>query len=247
MKLKVILYVSLFQIQPESPSSDRFRMATFELPDHAYLSISKGSSSLLPFLPDTPLRFPRYLSSKPFTFSRLLSFVGQESQYLRFTQFVMDGSCGTQGFLFVNNPGSKYFRHVVYFLDCQCRVEIRVGFGIYGSHQFLTLFFCQSFVFLLHIIRTDILVFLQWNFLHRLGTGWSHPCYFRVFQIDDLCLAYHIIVIRRRGRNSRFGFSFGLIRFRLSAPCLSAGTTLRLFLALSAVSPHSDTGNPHQP
>ena len=70
---KVILYVSLFQIQPESPSSDRFRMATFELPDHAYLSISKGSSSLLPFLPDTPLRFPRYLSSKPFTFSRLLS------------------------------------------------------------------------------------------------------------------------------------------------------------------------------
>lgn len=52
---------------------NRFRLATFELLDHAYLSISKGSSSLLPFLPDTPLRFPKYLSSKPFTLSRLLS------------------------------------------------------------------------------------------------------------------------------------------------------------------------------
>ena len=64
---------------------------------------------------------------------QIAQLVGQESQYLRFTQFVMDGSCGTQGFLFVNNPGSKYFRYVVYFLDCQCRVEIRVGFASTGA------------------------------------------------------------------------------------------------------------------
>lgn len=29
--------------------------------------------------------------------------------------------------------GSKYFRHVVYFLDCQCRVEIRSGSASTGA------------------------------------------------------------------------------------------------------------------
>ena len=109
-------------------------MATFELPDHAYLLYRKGSSSLLPFLPDTPLRFPRYLSSKTVHLLQIAQLVGQEKPVSPFHS-VCNGWFLRHAGAFCSStiPEVSTLRYVVYFLDCQCRVEIRSGSASTGA------------------------------------------------------------------------------------------------------------------
>ena len=105
----------------------------------------------------------------------------------------------TEIFLFIPGFRSQHFHYIVHFLECHCRIEFRVRFGINRSHQCFHLLFGQPPILMRHIFRSDFFIFL-YGFLNQwFGTCRSFSCHFRVFQIDNLGLADNIVIVRRRG------------------------------------------------
>ena len=145
----------------------------------------------------------------------------------------MYGSGCTYGFLFIRIFRYQHLCHIVYILKGHGCVKIRVRFSIHRSHQLFFFLFGETFFFLYYIIRTDFLILLYRLFCHRFGTCRSFSRHFRVFEIDNFCLADYIFSNSRRRLCRLPVLCVGLF----PALCLFIGLTRFLFRTFLPVFP----------